>query len=67
MSKLKESQMQEWLNDQTVILQHLTNEDDSVLRIRARAVERSSSKEETIKMIEGWLACDQAHSSYTGL
>ena len=66
MSKLKESQMAEWLESVEYITQHVDNDDDSVLRARSRAVQRSP--EGSIKgLIEGWLACDQAHSRYTGL
>lgn len=65
MSKLKESQMEEWLNSILNILEHIDNDEDTVLRARARAFKRSAP--EAVKLIEGWLACDQAHSKYTGL
>lgn len=65
MSKLKESQMEEWLLAVDVILRHVDNDEDTVLRSRARAFAREST--DIKKMIEGWLACDKAHSIYTGL
>jgi hypothetical protein len=65
MSKIKESQMSEWLKDDTIIDRHIDNVDDTVLRARARAVSRLPL--EANKMIKEWLACDQAHSRYTGL
>lgn len=65
MSKLKESQMNEWLTAIEGILQHIENDEDTVLRSRARAINREAPGLK--KLIEGWLACDEAHSYYTGL
>ena len=62
MSKIKEAQMAEWLAAIESITQHVDSEEDSVLQARSRAIHRSIKG-----LVEGWLACDQAHSQYTGL
>ena len=57
--------MEEWFVCISNIIKHIDNEEDPVLRARARAFYRAAP--ESIKLIKGWLACDQAHTKYTGL